>query len=215
MPIHTIDTLILPDNAQLLVWEITESVAELQLLLVGDYQSELETKVSDKRKLEFLAVRVALKALLGQETAVIYDEAGKPMLEDNVFHISVSHSGRWIAVMAHPSDFVGLDIEIPTDKIQKLCKRFLSETEQIELSGCLNIKQLQLAWSAKEALYKIIGKEAVDFANQLRILPFEVKSEGEISAEHVPTGKSYQLHYIQQPAYTLVYCLDTKTNDLQ
>ena len=210
MPVYLPDTLFLPDNAQLLVWEMTESITELQTLLTEDYQAELDKKPSDKRKSEFLGVRVALKTLLGREVPVIYDEAGKPALEDAGWHISISHSGKWIAVMAHPDCRVGVDIELPTDKIQKLCGRFLSETEQAELSDCSNLKQLQLAWSAKEALYKIIGKEAVDFANQLRIFPFEVKCEGEMWAEHIPAAKKYLLHYIQQPAFTLAYCLDTK-----
>ena len=84
----------------------------------------------------------------------------------------------------------------------------MSETEQEELSNGRNVQQLQLAWSAKEALYKIIGTQAVDFANQLRILPFEVKNEGEIIAQHIPTQKYYKLSYIQTISYTLVYCID-------
>jgi len=196
------------DDAQLLVWEVTESVEELKNQLSLIDMAELEKKVSDKRKLEFLGVRVALKQLLGYEVTVKYDAEGKPFLTDNSFHISVSHSGKWIAVMAHPTRAVGIDIEVPTDKIQKLYTRFLSETEQNELSGGQNIQQLQIAWSAKEALYKIIGKEAVDFAKQLRIYPFEVKESGEIRAEHIPTKQQYKLHYHQQSAYTLVYCAE-------
>ena len=109
--------------------------------------------------------------------------------------------------MIHPTKQVGIDIECPTDKIQKVYKRFLSETEQAELSDGKNIKQLQIAWSAKEALYKIIGKEAIDFANQLRLLPFEVQTKGRITALHLVTNTVYQLTYTQTAAYTLVYCI--------
>jgi len=56
-------------------------------------------------------------------------------------------------------------------------------------------------------LYKIIGKEAVDFANQLRLLPFEVQKEGRITAQHITTNTVYQLTYTQTAAYTLVYCI--------
>ena len=109
--------------------------------------------------------------------------------------------------MAHPTQLVGIDIEVPTDKIQKIYKRFLSTIEQEELSNGNDISQLHLAWSAKEALYKIIGKEAIDFAKQLRIFPFDVKPAGEISALHIESETHYQLHYIQNPAYALVYCI--------
>jgi phosphopantetheinyl transferase len=196
------------DNAQLLIWEITESIDELKNQLSLLDMTELKKKVSDKRKLEFLGVRVALKHLLGYEVTVKYDVEGKPFLADDSFHISVSHSGKWIAVTAHPTRAVGIDIEVPTDKIQKLYTRFLSETEQRELSDGQNIQQLQIAWSAKEALYKIIGKEAVDFAKQLRIYPFEVSENGEIRAEHIPSKQQFTLYYHQQSSYTLVYCTE-------
>ena len=208
MPETKPDKLCPIESAQLLIWEITESIEELKNQLLSVDMAELEKKVSDKRKLEFLGVRVALKHMLGYEIAVKYDAEGKPFLVDESLHISVSHSGKWIAVMAHPDKSVGIDIEVPTDKIQKLYTRFLSETEQEELSGGQNIQQLQIAWSAKEALYKIIGKEAVDFAKQLRIYPFEVSENGEIRAEHIPSNQQYKLHYHQQSAYTLVYCAE-------
>jgi len=204
MPINNI----IPFNdARLLVWEVTENIDELKLLLRELDENEFEQIVSAKRKLEFLGIRVALNELLGEEVRISYTEERKPYLINKKYEISVSHSGKWIAVMIHPQRLVGVDIEIPTDKIQKIYTRFLSKTEQGELSNGLDLKKLQIAWSAKEVLYKIIGKEAVDFANQLRIFPFEVRDDGEIHAEHIPIKKTYQLHYIQHSEYTLVYCL--------
>lgn len=198
------------NNAKLLVYEINESADELlqKFEHIDRYEAELGKITSEKRKSEFLGVRLAMRALLDKEVEILYNSERKPSLSDNSYQISISHSGKWIAVMAHPTRIVGIDIECPSDKIQKLYTRFLSETEQEELSNGKNIQQLQLAWSAKEALYKIIGKQAVDFAKQLRILPFEVKNEGEITAQHIPTKKYYKLSYIQAIPYTLVYCVD-------
>jgi phosphopantetheinyl transferase len=207
MPVQNINIVNPNDDYRLLVWELTESIDDLLQQLSETDSAELESRVSEKRKLEFLGVRIALKTLLGKAITIKYNADGKPFLTDNSYQISVSHSGKWIAVMAHPTRLVGIDIEIPTDKIQKIHKRFLSPTEQEELSRGNNICQLQLAWSAKETLYKIIGKDAVDFANQLRILSFDVKPSGEISALHIESNTYYILHYIQNPAYTLVYCL--------
>lgn len=196
-------------DAKLLVWEVNESIETLkeQLNLIESDQIEFKKIVSDKRKLEFLGIRIALKTLLGKEIQIQYDSDRKPDLFDNSYQISISHSNKWIAVIAHPTRKVGIDIECPNDKIQKLYTRFLSETEQLELSNGKDIGQLLLAWSAKEALYKIIGKEAIDFANQVRIFPFEVKPSGELKAQHVPTKSFYQLHYQQSEEYTLVYCV--------
>ena len=196
------------NGAMLLVLEVRDSVDELfqQLSLID--LTEFSNLKSDKRRLEYLGVRLALKILLGEEKQIIYDADGKPALVDNSFQISISHSGGWVAVMADASQKVGIDIEVPTNKIEKVYKRFLNDTEQVELFDGKNLNQLMLAWSGKEALYKIIGIEAVDFANQLHIFPFEVQQEGVFEAEHVQTKTKYKLHYIQNEAYTLVYCVD-------
>jgi phosphopantetheinyl transferase len=196
-------------KARVLICEVTGSVETLkeQLTLIDPDKTEFQKIVSEKRKLEFLGIRIALKTLLGREIQIQYDAEGKPFLSDKSYHISVSHSNKWIAVMIHPSKKTGIDIECPTDKIQKLYTRFLSPTEQKELSEGKDIRQLLLAWSAKEALFKIIGKEAIDFANQLRIFPFDVKPSGEMKAQHVPTKSIYKLYYHQTEEYTLVYCL--------
>jgi len=196
------------EDAKLLVWNLTESIDELKSQLSFFYDKELNKIASEKRKREFLGVRVALKALLGKEVRLEHEESGKPILKDGSYQISISHSKNWIAVMAHTTLHTGVDIECPTDKILKVYTRFLSRGEQQDLSNGKNIKQLQLAWSVKESLYKIIGREAIDFANQLRIFPFDVKPSGQITAQHVPTKKLYQLHYIQNSTYTLVYCID-------
>ena len=209
MSITNFEKSIFFDDTRLLVFEITESSDEL-LQKSGNiewFEVELKKFNSEKRKREFISVRLAMRALLGKEVVICYDADGKPYLSDQSYQISISHSGKWIAVMAHPTRAVGIDIEYPSEKIAKLYTRFLSITEQEELSNGIDIRQLQLAWSAKESLYKIIGKQAVDFSKQLRIFPFEVKLEGKMSAEHIPTKARYQLNYIQSAAYTLVYCL--------
>ncbi len=209
MSVEVIMNAVSKNEAYLKVYVINESVDELlSQLQLSDYdQLKFENIVSEKRKLEFLGIRLAFKELFGTEKDIRYDSDGKPFFNDNSYKISVSHSKRWIAVIAHPIRQVGIDIECRTDKIHKIYKRFLSEIEQNELSNGQNVSQLELAWSAKETLFKIIGKEAVDFSKQLRIFPFKIKNQGEITAEHIQTNTNYKLSYIQTSAYTLVWCL--------
>ena len=198
---------IMYEDAQLLIFELTESIDELYKQLDFVNIEEFSRIVSEKRKSEYLAVRVTMKKMLGSEKIIIYDTDGKPTLSDESFQISISHSANWIAVMAHPTRSVGIDIEVPTEKMKKLYKRFLSETEQKELSNGEHLNLLMLAWSAKEALYKIIGMEAVDFAKQLRIYPFEVKETGTFTGEHIPTKNQYKIQYIQNQDFVLTYCI--------
>ena len=209
MPIRTDKNIKFQDAARLLVLEVTDSVEELiqkfdNIDLVFDEFNKFST---DKRKKEFLSIRLAFKKLLGKDVIIRYDEQGKPYLEDHSYNISISHSGNWIAIIAHPTRFVGIDIECPSPKIKKLYTRFLSEAEQEDFSYGKDLRHLQLTWSAKEALYKIIGIQAVDFAKQLRIFPFEVKGEGEFKALHLPTNTDYNLSYLLTDNYALVYCI--------
>lgn len=196
-------------NGRLSIWRVTESVDELlNEIEHPDTIADFQKIKTQKRQLEFLAVRVLLKKILKKEFYIFYTESGKPFLLDNCYNISVSHSGGWIAVAIHPFLNIGVDIECPTNRIQKLYKRFLSEIEQKDLSDGNDLRQLQIAWSAKEALYKIIGKEAVDFANQLRIYPFDAKKdEGSLVMEHTVSGALYNLHYFLNNDYILVYCI--------
>lgn len=179
---------------------ITDGLSETDLACYSAIASE-------KRKQEFLAVRHALNGLLGRKAEIHYDESGKPSLADNISRISISHSKSHVAVIAHPSREVGIDIEDATDKFLKLYKRFLGEQEQSDLGNGNDIRKLQIAWSAKEALYKIIGLQAVDFANQLQVLPFEFKTEGIIQVKHIPADRLYEVHYTCTETYTLAYCI--------
>lgn len=195
------------NDAQILVLEIDKNIDELKNQLTDYNKTDFEKISSEKRKKEFLGIRIALKELLNYEAQIIYDETGKPFLSDNSYNISISHSGKWVAVIAHPTRNVGIDIEVCSTKIQKVFTRFLSKTEQTELSNGTNIEQLQLAWSAKESLYKIIGNQAVDFAKSLRVFPFDITDKGTIIAQHIPTKTLYKLSYIHNSTYSLVYCI--------
>ena len=199
----------LPEGGQLLVWRTVESpdvlLGELHL---PENLADYRALRSAKRQLEFLGVRVALKRLLGQEFHIFYETSGKPFLPDSCYKVSISHSREWVAVAIHPSISVGVDIECPTDKVLRVYHKFLHTAELDMLSDRVGILSLQVIWSGKEALYKIIGAEAVDFAAHMRMLPFALQEENDVTMEHIPTGRLYRAHYIQNDQYTLVYCLD-------
>lgn len=208
MPVHKFYNDISDSESMILVWELTETIDELYKMLVELNQTEFNNITSEKRKREYLGVRVALKELLGREVDIRYNDAGKPFLSNDSCHISISHSKEWVAVMAHPTRMPGIDIECPSEKIMRLYTRFLSIEEQEELPKPVEALRLQITWSAKEALYKIIGKHAVDFATQLRIFPFELQEHGTLMAQHILSQTVFKLSYIQNSAYTLVYSLE-------
>lgn len=198
-------------DARILIWEITETVDELisSLSNFNQYMVDFEKPGTTKRKLEFLSARVALNQLTGREVIVIYDSHGKPHLKDMSFNISISHTKNWVAVMIHPTRRVGIDIETVSDRVLNVCNKFLSIEEQKYLcSENGNTEKMQIAWSAKEAVYKIIGPDAVDFKNQLRLSAFENKSEGIIYIEHLITNNVFELGYKITQQFNLTYCTE-------
>lgn len=197
------------NEASVLVWKITENESSLEKLLVNldSYRSDLDKLTSPKRRLEFLASRVALNAIMNRTVNVIYDLNGKPLLDNEFSYISISHSRKWVAVIHHPTLITGIDIECPTERINKIAHRFLNQTELDSFLGDDETKKTQLAWSAKESLYKIIGTEVADFASQLSVFPFDLQEEGTFNAMQHSNESIYEMHYLITEHFNLVFCM--------
>ncbi len=193
---------------------IIENIYSIDVLLseldeLQFYQNDLERLKTDYRKKEFLAIRLALKkALDGQEKEIEYTLDGKPILKDGSYKISFSHCQNCVGVMVHPTLEVGIDVEAPSSKLEKIHTRFLGKKELENYQALNSFDYLRVAWSVKEALYKIIGETAYNFAEQLYILPYELQKEGILYAIHTDTNKKYKVNYLLNETYTLAYCID-------
>ncbi len=197
------------NEATILVWEVTENEKDLENLLLNldSYKSELDKLRSPKRRVEFLTSRIVINTVFNAVVKVLYDLNGKPFLENELAHISISHSKNWVAVIHHPTRKVGIDIECPTARINKIAHRFLNQIEQEDFSRNDQNKEVQLIWSAKEALYKIIGNEVADFATQLTIFPFKAAEKGTFTAIQNANESLFQMHYMVEDHYNLVFCI--------
>ena len=63
----------------------------------------------------------------------------------------------------------GIDIQHKTDKIFKIKSKFLSKKEGKFLGKTDNMEFLIKVWSAKESIFKALGKEGVSFLNDIEI----------------------------------------------
>ena len=171
--------LILNDN-NLAVWQIDESADDLYARLERKewYERPLAQFKLDKRKREWLAVRVLLKELLGYEAQIAYRENGEPYLLNSSHYISVSHTDSYAAVYIHKEKRVGVDIECrPSEKILRIAHKFINPDREF-VSNHNKQLHLLLHWSAKETVFKALGKEGIEFARQLIVTPFVVDQEG-------------------------------------
>ncbi len=182
MPIHRI--IHLDPKSCIAIWQVTESVGELLGLIKARERTEKEIASfqSEKRKKEWIAVRILHEHLLPESKAEIqYTKHRKPfLLDDDPSHISISHSGDLVALMMHEDKEVGMDLEEIRDKIQVLYKKFLSEDEKAFCS-IDEIEKLIVMWSAKESIYKLYGKKELTFSRNILLQPFEQSKRGSIN----------------------------------
>lgn len=81
-------------DMQWAVWKMEESLDTLFSLLPDtrrvSCEQEMQRFTSDRRKLEWLSVRVLLYSMLQEDKEIGYSSEGKPHLTDNSSFISIS-----------------------------------------------------------------------------------------------------------------------------
>lgn len=186
------------DNGLLGFWEITETTEEL-LALVNPQNEELENFLQLKnelRKREWLAVRLLMQKMLESESKISYDPTGKPFLAHSSGHISISHSSNRVVLYFHPEHQPGIDIELITRNVERTAKRFLSpgELNDCTIDGQLSNRDLMLRWCAKEAVFKMVPFNDIDFANQIECsAPRLIMNEGVFSATFTSSATSLHI----------------------
>jgi 4'-phosphopantetheinyl transferase len=174
------------NGSRLAVWQMTETEQELfsQTALSEEVKSEVENFRSEKRRKEWLTLRILLKDVLGvaQYDDIVYDEKGKPHLKNGNGYISFSHTRSFAAVMFHRTKNIGIDIETVRERIEKVSHKFLSDEEQAFTQHPRRMDMLHIIWGAKEVMFKIYGKGGLDFKNQMRVHPF-IAGDGDANAE--------------------------------
>jgi phosphopantetheinyl transferase len=180
---------------RLAIWKLEE--AEDFFLKAVPLQREI---THPHKRLQHLAGRWLLKYLFPEfplELIRIADTR-KPFLENEIYHFSISHCGDYAAVIVSEKCRVGVDIEIPTQKVERIKHKFLhrEELELLKHKGMESIVPLTLMWSCKEAVFKWWSYGNVDFSDQIRLLPSDLKVKGSINACFIEK-ESYDLslHY--------------------
>lgn len=158
---------------------------------------------SQTRKIEFLGVR-SLKNYFNPEIEIVYSKNGKPLAKNGAVHISISHSKNFVAFAA-ASHLIGIDIEECHERILKVRNRFLNENEQ-KLFDKNSIRDLTIAWSAKEALFKLNENTGLDFKSDLIITNWDKAST--IWASMKQNSKWVEIKLHVQRIDNLVLCFN-------
>lgn len=195
------------------IWKFNESCVELQRIFKFTESEEIVFQCIkyEKRKREFLTVRLLLERVLGEKVEIFYASDGKPLLKNKPYLISISHSADLAAVIISEEN-AGIDVENIHRNTEKASTRFLSEKELTDANNSANpALQRVIYWSAKEAAFKFSVWPEIDFKSQINIDNFELNKEGGIFTgqltKKLPSTK-LAFRYFFYENNVIVYCVE-------
>jgi phosphopantetheinyl transferase len=185
------------DCTKLGVWKIEEE--EDFFLKRVPLQREI---THPHKRLQHLAGRYLLQWLYPEfPTSLIrIADTRKPFLENEAYHFSISHCNQYAAVMVSTQNRVGVDVEVASEKIERIQHKFLSPEEQARVRDHRSITHgLTLAWSCKEAVFKWYGLGSVDFKDHMEIKT--INSSSEITSECIVLFKKNEDLFLDLHSY--------------
>lgn len=177
----------LDNGAEIAVWQITETEDELKALssVPSDEMEEISLFGSESQRKQKLAVRALINELFDEKMYLDHHDNGKPYLENCATNISITHTEKYVAVIIHDEDDLGIDIESLDRDFSAVEQRALSEDEIEDLDDDSRNEQLAIYWCAKEAIFKRMSQLRVDFAEQIEVEKFRPKGKGELEATFI------------------------------
>ena len=171
------------------------------------------------KRLQHLAGRFLLQFLFpGFPYALIrIADTRKPYLPDEEYHFSISHCGDYAAAIVSSDQRVGIDIEIPSARVERIKDKFLNQAEMFKFdpdsyrdrsqpplgpipivigTENLNSDLLTTLWSAKEAVFKWYGNGNVDFRGHIQLQNANKRDET-IECFFAKTNQHLVIHHHQ------------------
>ena len=224
-----IERLSVGDGALLLIAPVGD-IEELEREATEQELLSIKGISSPRRRAERLSWRRALRKGVGEgpseeasegvsevpsgAVVIEYDQQGAPVIKNSQYkHISVSHCRDRVAVLLSARE-CGIDIECRDRRFSAIAERYLTEEEHLVASKANFDRQtfLALAWSAKEALYKMLRREGVDLCRDLRIVAISPKQQS-IVAE--ACGERVDLRYILDCGHQIVYAIKKEDHNIE
>ena len=201
----------LDNKAEIGVWQVTETEEELKALssIPSDEMEEISFIRSESMRKQRLAVRALLDQMFEEKVYLSHHDNGKPYIENDATNISITHTNKYVAVILHPTEDVGIDIESLDRDFSAVEKKALSEDEIDDLDDEKRNEQLAIYWCAKEAIFKRMSVYNVDFAEQIEVERFRPKGEGELEASFIDKDddeeEDFDLEYMTFDRHVLVW----------
>lgn len=210
---RSVERLPIGDEALLIVAPVGD-IAELEREATEEELLFIEGITSPHRRAERLSWRRALRSAVGEGIIIEYDSQGAPIIKNSQYkHISVSHCRDRVAVLLSARE-CGVDIECRDRRFSAIAERYLSEDEYLVAERERIDRQtlLSIAWSAKEAVYKLLRREGVDLRRDMRI---EAISTEQQSIVVEACGERVDLRYILDCDHQIVYTIKKEDHNIE
>ncbi len=197
------------------LWQMDESPEQLFDLYphLLPYRSSLDDKYkNDGRKLEFLAIRAlmyemlrvngASKGLLSHAGDFTHNGQGKPLFRG--YHVSISHTKGYAALILSKKSEVAVDIEYMSDRVERIASKFLRKDERAD---SLDAKLVH--WCAKETVFKLFSEDNLLFED-MRVKPFDTMADWACDVENLKSGKTARVDFELAMDFVLTYSMWTK-----
>ena len=194
------------------LWQMDESPEQLFDLYphLLPYRSSLDDKYkNDGRKLEFLAIRAlmyemlrvngASKGLLSHAGDFTHNGQGKPLFRG--YHVSISHTKGYAALILSKKSEVAVDIEYMSDRVERIASKFLRKDERAD---SLDAKLVH--WCAKETVFKLFSEENLLFED-MRVKPFDTMADWACDVENLKSGKTARVDFELAMDFVLTYSM--------
>ncbi|HKI89468.1 MAG TPA: 4'-phosphopantetheinyl transferase superfamily protein [Draconibacterium sp.] len=196
------------------IWELNDSPEELQAVFhFTDAENEAFGKMKfEKRKKEFLAVRLLTEQLIHTKPEIVYDKVGCPRLKKSQLNISISHSNELVTVLLSDKK-IGIDVENTLRSVEKVARRFLSEDELKYVNKQENTRAAMVfCWSVKEAVFKCSGLQNILFNRDIIIHP--ERNNDEMFYAELIKGRNKRLYKCGSFLFknnVIVYCVEEES----
>ncbi len=155
----------------------------------------------NQRMLERLSVAALVREMTGCDTPRIeHLPNGAPTFDG--YHISISHTRGFAAVILSTEHEVAVDIEYPSDRVERIASKFIRPDEQAD-----SIERMLVNWCAKETVYKLLNSENLHYFD-MRVLPYEIRNTGTLCVENLKRSCLVNVVYRQTGDYFITFsCL--------
>ena len=200
----------LDNKAEIAVWHVTESEQELLGLtsVPNDELEEISLFRNENHRRQKLAVRALINEVFEEKMYLNHHDNGQPYFENCATNISITHTDNYVAIIIHDEDEVGIDVESLDRDFSVVEKKALSEDEIDDLEKDKRNEHLAIYWCAKEAIFKRMSQNRVDFAEQIEVEKFNVRKEGELEATFIHKDEheeEFELEYMIFDRHVLVW----------